>query len=438
MHDETIYDICVIGAGASGMMAALAGALSGVKVCLIEAKDRIGTKILKTGNGRCNLSHTPISGDEYAGTGENRINRYLDQFGVSDTLDFFKHIGLLTREKDGYIYPYSENASAVLDVLRFAIRDYGVQVYTGYFVKSIEKNDNGFSVICDVRVKTKDKDKHNGPGSGRDKNRSGDAKDSLQIMTVRNVILSTGGSADPSSGSDGNGFKLAHKLGLHVIKPLPALVKVIADDKDMAVLSGVRAKGTVKLLSDEISDTGEIQFTKDGLSGIPVFNISRYISIVLDKDLEAILSVDLMPDMKTADIKDHLTSLSDNHRSDMSIEELMCGVINKKIASYIFKKTGVNPNTRVSEITDRKTDGIIRLLKDMRFKISATYGFDQAQVTCGGVDFAEVGDDLQCKRIPGLYLTGELLDIDGRCGGYNLQWAWTSGYIAGCHAAEKT
>ena len=444
MHDETIYDICVIGAGASGMMAALAGAISGAKVCLLEAKDRVGTKILKTGNGRCNLSHSPISGDEYAGTGATYLSGYLDRFGVSDTLDFFKHIGLFTREKDGYIYPYSENASAVLDVLRFAIRDYGVQVYTGYFVKSIEKNDNGFSVICDVRVKTDDKDKHNGPGSGRDKNRSGDAKDSLQIMTVRNVILSTGGSADPSSGSDGNGFKLAHKLGLYVIKPLPALVKVIADDKDMAVLSGVRAKGKVGITTDDpinndlICDTGEIQFTKDGLSGIPVFNISRYVSLLLDKDLDVVLSVDLMPDMEAADIKDHLNFLSDNHRSDMSIEELMCGVINKKIASYIFKKTGINPNTHVSEIPDRKIDGIIRMLKDMRFNISATYGFDQAQVTCGGVDFAEVGDDLQCKQIPGLYLTGELLDIDGRCGGYNLQWAWTSGYIAGRHAAEKS
>ena len=139
MHDETIYDICVIGAGASGMMAALAGTLSGAKVCLIEAKDRIGTKILKTGNGRCNLSHMPISGDEYAGTGKNRINRYLDQFGVSDTLDFFKHIGLLTREKDGYIYPYSENASAVVDVLRFTLRDMDIDVHTETDIKNIEK-----------------------------------------------------------------------------------------------------------------------------------------------------------------------------------------------------------------------------------------------------------------------------------------------------------
>ncbi len=442
MHDETIYDICVIGAGASGMMAALAGAMSGAKVCLLEAKDRVGTKILKTGNGRCNLSHSPISGDEYAGTGATYLSGYLDRFGVSDTLDFFKHIGLFTREKDGYIYPYSENASAVLDVLRFSVRDYGVRVYTGHYVKSIEKDGKGFSVICNVRDDADDKDKR--PGSGRDRKIPESAKVSQQIMTARNVILSTGGAADPSSGSDGNGFKLARKLGLHVIKPLPSLVKVIADDKDMAILSGVRAKGKVWIIPDDpisidmICDMGEIQFTKDGLSGIPVFNISRHVSVMLDKGLEVVLSVDLMPDMEDSEIKKHLVSLSENDRSDMSIEELMSGVINKKIASYIFKKTGVNPNTQVSEIPDKKTDIIIRLLKDMRFNISTTYGFDQAQVTCGGVDFSEVGDDLQCIRIPGLYLTGELLDIDGRCGGYNLQWAWTSGYIAGHHAAEKT
>ena len=442
MHDETIYDICVIGAGASGMMAALAGAMSGAKVCLLEAKDRVGTKILKTGNGRCNLSHSPISGDEYAGTGKNRINRYLDQFGVSDTLDFFKHIGLLTREKDGYIYPYSENASAVLDILRFSVRDYGVHVYTRYYVNSIEKDDIGFTVICDVRDETDAKDKR--PGSCHNRNITDASDASFRTVSARNIILSTGGAADPSSGSDGNGFKLARKLGLHVIKPLPALVKVISDDKDMVILSGVRAKGKVGIIPDKsisndlICDTGEIQFTKDGLSGIPVFNISRYVSVMLDKGMEVMLGIDLMPDMEAADIKDHLNFLSDNHRSDMSIEELMCGVINKKIASYIFKKTGINPNTHVSEIPDRKIDGIIRMLKDMRFNISATYGFDQAQVTCGGVDFAEVGDDLQCKQIPGLYLTGELLDIDGRCGGYNLQWAWTSGYIAGRHAAEKS
>ncbi len=433
MQDNNLYDICVIGAGASGMMAAIEGAFEGARVCLLEGNARVGVKILKTGNGRCNLSHDPILGDEYSGTGASRISDLLKRFGVSETLHFFKRIGLLTREKDGYIYPYSENASSVLDVLRFAIRDHNVDVYTGYYVKTIKKDDKGFSVICNVRPRTDNKDKGLGSGGGRKSSEKEDVKQ--QIVTARNIILSAGGAADPLTGSDGSGFKLAHKLGLHVKKPLPAFVKVITDDKDIAVLSGVRAKGKVRIISEEIFDTGEIQFTKDGLSGIPVFNISRYISVMLDKDLEVIISVDLMPDMEASDIKDHIVSLSGKDRSDLSIEELMSGVINKKIASYIFKKAGVNPNSRATKLTEQKTDEIVGMLKDMRFCISATYGFDQAQVTCGGVDFAEVGDDLQCIQIPGLYLTGELLDIDGRCGGYNLQWAWTSGYIAGRHAA---
>ena len=432
MQDNNLYDICVIGAGASGMMAAIAGALNGAGVCLLEGNARVGVKILKTGNGRCNLSHDPVLGDEYSGTGASRISDLLRRFGVSETLQFFKRIGLLTREKDGYIYPYSENASSVLDVLRFAIRDLNVHVYTGYYAKSIKKDDKGFSVVCNVRSEIRDKDKI----SGCDMVKSGKEIVMQQIVTARNIILSTGGAADPLTGSDGSGFKLARKLGLHVIKPLPALVKVISDDKDIAVLSGVRAKGKVKIIGDDICDTGEIQFTKDGLSGIPVFNISRNISMKLDKGLEVILSVDLMPDLYASDIMKHIGTLLRADRSDLSAEELMSGIINKKIASYIFKKTCVNPNTRVAEIPEHKTDEIVRMLKDMRFNISATYGFDQAQVTCGGVDFAEVADDLQCIRIPGLYLTGELLDIDGRCGGYNLQWAWTSGYIAGCQAAE--
>lgn len=438
MHDnDKVFDILIVGAGASGMMAALAASAKGADVALIESGERVGTKILKTGNGRCNLSHIPITGDEYSGGNTDRIKLFLDKFGTTETLSFFRQFGLLTREKDGYIYPYSESASSVLDILRLNIRDMGIQVHASHKAVRILREGDCFIVECRI--------------TGSFENNKTDKRK----LRARRVIISTGGSADPATGSDGNGFKLAKELGLKVNKPLPALTKLTVSDRDMSYLAGVRAKGRAGVFINRSSDTldrnepdhedsGEIQFTKDALSGIPIFNVSRHVSRALDKKLSVKVCLDLMPDMESNDLKKYISSCisahackTDENPEIMSAYDLLCGIANKKINSYIFKKTGIDQNTPIDRLSEDMIGKYADTLKNMSFDITGTYGFEQAQVTCGGVDLGEVSDDLECEGHPGLYLTGEILDVDGPCGGYNLQWAWTSGYVAAAHAVSS-
>lgn len=403
------YEIAVIGAGASGMVAAIFAARTHTSVCLIESNSRVGRKILETGNGRCNLSHTSIDGTEYRGGGADRIGAYLERFGVSETIDFFKSIGLLTRERDGYIYPYSETASAVLDVLRFAVEEAGVDVYTDRKLRRIMRCGDCFE---------------------------------LDGIRAKRVILCAGGSADPASGSDGSGMGIARDLGLKIIEPLPALVKVrTSDQKSTSITAGVRAKGNVSVLIDGkhiASDTGEIQFTKDGLSGIPVFNVSRYISRAIADGHRVGMILDLMPEMSLSDITEYLSTLMEKQNvRTQNIEEVLSGILHKKLNACICKRMGISPGASSSELTPELIAQYASLVKALGYEIDSVYGFEQAQVTCGGVDFSEVDDNLQSIRIPGLYLAGEILDIDGPCGGYNLQWAWTSGYIAGISASTE-
>ncbi|MBO4900059.1 MAG: aminoacetone oxidase family FAD-binding enzyme [Lachnospiraceae bacterium] len=428
------YDIAIIGAGACGMTAAITAARRGASVCLIEGGARVGTKILKTGNGKCNLSHAPIEGDEYRGSDSKRVAGFLNRFGVDETLEFFKSIGLITREKDGYIYPYSEMASSVLDVLRFAVAASGAEVICSAKATAISGSDGDYAVLCKI-----------------DPDGNGNSKSAKSEIHAKKVILCTGGCADPVSGSDGSGIRIAENLGLNVLKPLPALVKVkAANSKDMAVCAGVRSKGVVSVYvgngaSDIASganpvsyDRGEIQFTKDGLSGIPVFNVSRYISRALDEGDSVRIRLDLCPEMNEDElaffITDHIRNGYGN--AGISIDEALSGIQNKKLNTYILKTIGVKPSAPAADIGRDEISRYAHALKALDFNIENTYGFEQAQVTSGGVDLNEVDDNLQAVRYPGMYLAGELLDVDGPCGGYNLQWAWTSGYIAGNSAAS--
>ena len=427
------YDIAVIGAGACGMTAAIAASRQGANVCLIESGSRVGTKILKTGNGRCNLSHTPIEGSEYRGSGDGRIGTFLKTFGVDETLEFFGSIGLITREKDGYIYPYSEMASSVLDVLRFAVKDSGADVLCSVKVTDIIRSDDGYNLQCESDPDEK-------------------GKTVKSAYHASKVILCTGGCADPATGSDGSGIRIAQKLGLKVVKPLPALVKVtVLNSRDLAVCAGVRCKGIVSVYMGDggsdmssgteavASDRGEIQFTKDGLSGIPIFNVSRYISRALDGSVRVRVKLDLCPEMSADELVSFIMGYIRNGCSagDISTEEALAGIMNKKINTYILKSTGIRPSTPVRDIGRDRIVKYADAVKMLEFDINGTYGFEQAQVTSGGVDMCEVDDNLQSVKYPGLYLAGELLDVDGPCGGYNLQWAWTSGYLAGKSAAAK-
>lgn len=401
------YDIAVVGGGASGIFAALFAAKAGAGVCILERNQRIGKKILMTGNGRCNLTHSPLTEEKhYFGSGKSRVKNIYDRFGVQDTLDYFKSIGLITKSREGYVYPVSDQASSVLDVLRYAIRDAGVDVLTEYEVKDIAPKEGGYAI-------------------------------NSEIMASK-VIICAGGMAAPKTGSDGCGFDISRRLGLKVIKPLPALVKLVTSDKRLSICDGVRARGlvTVRIGQHTYSDEGEIQFTKDGISGIPVFNVSRHVARALDEGYDLDLSLDMAVFFTKDEYISYLRSrLMDLHDTDLTMEEFLTGSVHKKLSLYALKTLEVSPQTYVRDVDPAFMEKYAELMKNIRLPVKSSYGFEHAQVTCGGIDFGEVDESLQSIRYPGLYFAGEILDIDGICGGYNLQWAWSSGAVAGMSAS---
>lgn len=408
-------DICIIGGGAAGMMAAICACdcSKKISVSIIEHNDRLGKKILSTGNGKCNLGNMCLSSDAYHGSFDKTfLDTAFLMFGVDQTISFFNSLGLYIRNKDGYLYPYSETASAVLDVLRFACHERNVSVYDNFEIVNVNKNDDKQFVISSKDIK----------------------------IIAKKLIISTGGKSAYKTGSDGSGYAYAKTFGHKINKTVPALLKVKSDSPYCKMLDGVRAKGNVELYIDNkktgISDYGEIQFTKEGLSGIPVFNISREIYYAFESNKQITLKLDLMPEYSEEIICADINKLISKYKQ-LTVEETFSGLLNKKILLVVFKICGIKSDIPSKNMNSSMVDAFVHVIKNMRFNISSGYDFDISQVTAGGVDFNEIDNNLMSKLVDNLYFAGEILDIDGRCGGYNLQWAWTSGYIAGSNAAKS-
>jgi len=383
-------DVAVIGGGASGIMAAIFAARRGAKVTILEKNPRIGKKILSTGNGRCNFTNINAKAEDYNSA---FVQYALSKFSPKDTIDFFREIGLMSRiEAEGRVYPMSGQASAVLDVLRLELSRLNVSVLTDFDVKKLIKNHNGFELL---------------------------SKD--QKISAKKVIVSTGGKAAPKSGSDGWGYELLKTLGHKTTKLIPSLVQL----KTEKSVAGVRAYGKVTTASGK-SDVGEIQFNNYGISGIPVFGIAKYV-----KSGEPVF-LDLMPEYTEED----LVSILKN-RPVQTMETYMIGILNKLLGQFFLKECGISPLTRMSDtLTDSEITKMAKKIKSWRFDVTGTMPWDNAQVTAGGIELSDVDEaTMESRIIKNLYITGELLDIDGPCGGYNLQWAWSSGMLAGSEAA---
>lgn len=408
------HDIAIIGGGASGLIAALYADRDGRDVCIIESGERVGKKILSTGNGKCNLSHSNITAEAYHGSGKKNIEYYLKQYDVNDTLDFFKSIGLVTRERDGYIYPYSEQASAVLDVLRFSLQQTDIKIYNNCMVDSFDHTNN--MSLFEI---------HTSCGN---------------IMTKR-IILCTGGYAAPNTGSNGKMISYMKSCGEKVVDPTPALVKLKSDSDICNSLNGVRAKGSILVYCNDqqtsIREYGEIQFTKDGLSGIPIFNISSQIGYFIKEKKNVSVELNMIPDLDEKELVETMENRILTSRECLTSDDIFTGVVNKKISQSVMKLCGIKASMPAKELSKKQIINFFKTLKSFRFHITDTYGYDSAQVTAGGISFEAVDKNLQSKGLPGVYYAGEILDIDGICGGYNLQWAWTSGAIAGQNAAKS-
>lgn len=402
--------VCVIGGGASGMVAAITAARAGAQVTILEKNDRPGKKLLVTGNGKCNLGNRNLSVGQYYSEDISFVKRVLDRFGTEEAIAFFGSLGLVVREKNGYLYPYSEQASTVLDVLRFELEQLGVTIRTGCPVRSLHRAGTGAFLVC---------------------------LDEEQL-TFERVILACGGRAASKTGSAGDGYLFAGQFQLKVVPVVPALVQLRCQGSFWKSIAGVRtdARIYVKQKGQVVaSERGELQLTEYGISGIPVFQLSRIVNRLLEKMPEVELSIDFMPDQPDDFYDVFAKSVKKRTRT---AEEYFVGIWNKKLLQVLLKEAGVRPGDFVRNIPGQVLERVYTMSRQFPVVCTGSNSFEQAQVCAGGVSLGELTDTLEAKKVPGLYLTGELLDADGKCGGYNLHWAWSTGYIAGSAAAEET
>ena len=402
--------VCVIGGGASGMVAAITAARAGAQVTILEKNDRLGKKILVTGNGRCNLGNRNLSKEQYYSEDLAFVDRVLDRFGTEETISFFRSIGLLVREKNGYLYPYSEQASSVLDVLRYELEQLGVILRTGCPVRGLDRSGSGT-----FRVMLQDE----------------------QLFFDR-VILACGSQAAPKTGSSGDGYLFARQLGLTLLPVVPALVQLRCRGSFWKAVAGVRSEGRLCVMEKGrliASERGELQLTEYGVSGIPTFQLSRIVNRLLANSPEVELFIDFMPDQPDEFFSDFTRNMKKRTRT---VEEYFAGLWNKKLLQVFLKEAGLRPSDSVRNIPRQTLERVYAISRHFSVVCTGSNSFDQAQVCAGGVSLDELTDELEAKKVPGLYLIGELLDVDGKCGGYNLHWAWSTGYIAGSAAAEET
>ena len=410
------YDVAVVGGGAAGMTAAMAAARTGARVALLERNDRPGKKILMTGNGKCNLGNRDLQPSYYYSDNMAVAASVLKRFGTEETIAFFASLGLMVRERRGYLYPVSEQAAVVLDVLRYGLEREGVTVLPQAFVQELSK-----------------------AGEGTDSQRYILKLQNGDIVQAGRVILACGGRAAPKTGSDGSGYELARSLGHQIISPVPSLVQLHCSEKYCRALAGVRAEGTVRVSDERAGDssrgylcaeTGEIQLTEYGISGIPVFQLSGQVNQLLAQGRKLRAELDFFPQYEEADYR-QLCSHRLENLGNQTVESFFTGMLHKKIMNVCIRQAGLSPEQAAGRADRQKLRQVFALCRKLPFTINGSHPFDSAQVCRGGVSMREVDTLLQSALSPGLYLAGELLNVDGRCGGYNLQWAWASGYIAG-------
>lgn len=402
--------VIIVGGGASGIVAAISAAREGANVTIIEHKDRVGKKILSTGNGRCNLTNEYMTPDCFRGDELSIVAEILDQFGYSETVQFFEDLGVILKNRQGYVYPISDQASTILDVLRMELKKLGVTICLEHHVTSIKRQSKAFLVATDK-------------GSYH-----GDA-----------LILATGGKAASVLGSDGSGYSFAKQFGHHLSPVVPALVQLKGKGSYFKQIAGVRAQAKVSLFIDDkliCDDTGELQLTNYGISGIPVFQISRYAAKGLYDKKKVTVEIDFLPniseDILVSFVNERL--LKHGHKTT---EDFFVGMFHKKLIGMLLKEEDISFTAMMNTLSDKKLKRLLNLCKHFIVTIDGTNDFEQAQVCAGGVKTSEINPKtMESLYEPDLYLVGELLDIDGICGGYNLQWAWATGFIAGKKAAK--
>lgn len=394
--------LAVIGGGASGVCAAIEAKYcdESIDVTIFERLPKVLKKILATGNGRCNFTNENLSPAHFYG--DPLFLRKVLTSSYADTENYFRSLGLLSYTEDGRIYPRSQQASSLRDLLVAKLNDLSVNIRTDCAVTEFKKNEKGFII-------------------------NGEFFDA--------VIVSGGGKASPVQGSDGSCYKMLKEAG-HTLTPLyPALCGLTTGDKGLNPLKGVRAEGKAVLYCGSSilgEESGEIQFTDKGISGIPVMNLSHLCKS--NKSLS--LVIDFCEEISLNELREHI-NLVKSAAPDRECEMVLSGLVNTKLGFVVMNKVGIPPHTKIKDLKRNQIDILADTLKNFDISVNGTRGFDSAQITCGGINTGEITpDNMMSKLVNGLFICGEILDIHGDCGGYNLHLAWTTGRIAGNGAAE--
>lgn len=396
--------IAIIGAGASGMAAAVTAAASGTdQVLLFERQARVGRKLAATGNGRCNLTNRRTEPGHYHGSGTDFVRPALEAFPPEKVLEFFQALGLYTvTEPDGKVYPYSDQANSVVDVLRFALDRRNITLLTGTEIAGVKRLPKGF------RLKTADG----------------------QSYECEALIVACGGAAGTKLGGGLSGYQLLRSLGHHCTKLSPSLVQLKSDPGVVQGLKGVRANAGLQLTVNGAllaASWGEVQFTDYGISGPAVFEISRAAALAEG----AVLQLDLLPGYSAADLLSALC-IRISRFPTLEAGDLLTGILHNRLGKMLVKACGIPLSAPITAIKWEQLNDVVQICHAFRLPIVGNLGMEGAQVTAGGIVTQEFDPtSLQSRLVPGLYACGEVLDVDGDCGGFNLQWAWASGMLAG-------
>lgn len=395
------------------MMAAITARRLGAMVTILEKNPRVGKKILTTGNGRCNFTNVNADITCFSGQNPQFAHEALAIFTVNDTLKFFNKLGIQPKvEEMGKVFPMSDQASSILDVLLYELKALDVEIVTEANVLNIAPQKQGFILGLE-----------NG-----------------QTFRGDRVVIATGGKALPSSGSDGKGYDLVIKLGHTMTNIFPALVQLMLEGSFFKRIEGVKFVGTAEIIHQGkalAQDRGDILFANYGVSGPPILQLSRIAGELLHKGQEPWLKITIIDTMSREELRKLLVTRFQTS-AEKPLDFSLVGLINKRLIPVVLAETGFTDLKRpAASLSAPEQERICQILTDWRMKIRGTKGWTSAQVTAGGINTKEINPQtMESKLIPGLYLAGEVMDIDGKCGGFNLQWAWSSGYLAGQNAAR--
>ena len=416
--NSTIWDTIIVGAGAAGMTAALACGKENQKVLLLDRQSQMGRKILVTGNGKCNLTNFAQKAEYYRSDCPRRAQKVLSVFRQKEAMELFWSLGIYTKDKNGYVYPYSEQAASVREAFETEILSNPNITFVPFSeVYDIQKNSELFFVK--VREE-QDADKHSG-------------KNIEKTYRCRSLLITTGGLAGPKFGCDGSGYAFAGVFGHQIVKPLPALTALKSSAPFLKKVSGVRNQAEIILEIDDEpvkKEVGELQWTDYGISGVAIFQLSRFAITALEEKKKVVLYFDFMPELSRKEKLRLFLTLVQEHKKK-EVLSFVKGLFPAKLCPIILREAGLKEESLVGTLKEEEWNALVMAVSHFSLRINGYMGYEKAQVTRGGVSLAELTDDLESDFQAGLFFAGEVADVDGTCGGYNLQWAFSSGTVAG-------